>query len=134
MRNLIFLLSIIIFSSSAYSEQISLTEKEALCLGFKWEAARQMGIQLFPPKVIDGFSADVYVAEYEVLDETVFIINAPINLSKPHRGIKVGALDSGQSGGVINIYVHYVSPNGSKKRIYKFPPVSQLLHYDFERC
>jgi hypothetical protein len=134
MRKIIYLLVLFTFATSTLAEEITLTEKEALCLGIKWKAARQTGIELFVPKNIEKFVADAYVADFTIYDETVFIINAPINTSTPHQGIKIGFLDSGQSGGKISVYLHFKSANGIKKRIYKLPYVSKLMYSDFEEC
>jgi hypothetical protein len=118
---------------NAYAEEIILNEKEALCMGFKWEGLRQSGIELFVPPKIGEFSADFYVADFTVLSETVFIVNAPINTNNPAKGISIGFLDSGQSGGEIKVFIHYKSVSGFKKT-YQLPSVSKLMHYDFEQC
>jgi len=121
-------------ASNVSAEEIGLNAKQALCMGFKWKAARKSGIELFVPPKIGEFSADFYVADFTVISETVFIVNAPINTENPARGIKIGFLDSGQSGGEIKVFIHYKSANGIKKKIYRLPIISKLMHYDFEQC
>ena len=134
MRKFIYLITLFCLTFNASANEIPLNAKDALCMGFKWKAMRKSGIELFVPPKIDGFSADFYVADFTVLSETVFIINATINTENPARGIRIGFLDSGQSGGEISVFIHYKSANGNKKKIYQLPLVSKLMHYDFEQC
>jgi hypothetical protein len=131
------ILYFMIFFSLAFSATAAekrLNEKDALCLGFKWNALRQSGIELFVPRKINEYTADLYVADFTVSGKTVFIINAPINTDNPEKGINIGFLDSGNSGGEIKIYVHYKSANGVEKNIYELPPVSRLMYFDHEQC
>ena len=134
MRRILYFIIWSCLAFNAFADEISLNEKEALCLGFKWDSLRQSGIELFVPLKIEEYSADMYVADFTIYSETVFIITAPINTDNPHRGINIGFLDLGQSGGEANVYIHYKSANGFKKKVYKLPSVYKLMHNDYEQC